>query len=148
MKNKMLFVTFLSAATFAVGCGKEQTASQQIDQVQAETKQDTQDKKDYTYAQKDEFIKAMQTQLTALDKDLDTLSAKIDSSSDAVKAEAKPKLQALRDQSTQLHQQFADAENATESTWDSVKAGSQKAWDSLKSGVASARQWGSDKIAP
>jgi hypothetical protein len=148
MKNKMLFVTFLSAATFAVGCGKEQTTSQQIDQVQTETKQDAQDMKDYTYAQKAQFVKAMQTQLIALDKDLDTLSAKIDSSSDAVKAEAKPKLQALRDQSTQLHQQLADAENATDSTWDSVKADSQKAWDSLKSGFTSARQWASDKIAP
>jgi chromosome segregation ATPase len=148
MKNKTLAITFLSIAAFAVGCGKQQSTEQQIDKVQTETKQDAQDMKDYTYAQKDEFVSAMQTQLTALDKDLDALSAKIDSSSDAVKAEAKPKLQALRDQSTQLHQQLADAENATESTWDSVKAGSQKAWDSLKSGVTSARQWVSDKIAP
>jgi len=31
--KKMLFVTFLSAAAFAVGCGKEQTTSQQIDKV-------------------------------------------------------------------------------------------------------------------
>ena len=103
MKNKTLLITFLSAATFAVGCDKQQTTSQQIDQVQTETKQDAQDMKDYTFAQKDEFVKAMQTQLTALNKDLDTLSAKIDSSSDAVKAEAKPKLQALRDQAAKLN---------------------------------------------
>lgn len=148
MKNKMLFVTFLSAATFAVGCGKEQTTSQQIDQVQTETKQDTQDMKDYTYAQKDEFVKAMQTRLTALDKDLDALSAKIDRSSDAVKAEAKPKLQALRDQAAKLNDQLTDASNATESTWDTVKSGSEKAWDSLQSDFTSARQWVSDKIAP
>ena len=69
MKNKMLLITFLSAATFAVGCDKEQTTSQQIDKVQTETKQDAQDMKDYTFAQKDEFVKAMQTQLTALNKD-------------------------------------------------------------------------------
>ena len=104
MKNKTLVITFLSIAAFAVGCNKEQTTSQQMDKVQTETKQAAQDMKDYTFAQKDEFVKAMQGQLDALNKDLDQLSAKIDSSSDAVKAEAKPKLQALRDQAAQLNQ--------------------------------------------
>ena len=148
MKNKTLFITFLSIAAFAVGCDKQQTTAQQLDTVKTETKQATQDMKDYTYAQKDEFVKTMQTQLTALDQDLDKLSAKIDSSSDDIKAEAKPKLQALRNQSTQLHQQLVDAQNATESTWDSVKTGFSKAYDATKDGFNQARQWVSDKIAP
>jgi predicted nucleic acid-binding Zn-ribbon protein len=148
MKNKTLLIAFLSAAAFVVGCNKDKTTAQQIDKVQTETKQDAQDMKDYTFAQKDEFVKAMQTQLTALDNDLDALSAKIDRSSDAVKAEAKPKLQALRDQAAKLNDQLADASNATESTWDSVKSGSEKAWDSLQSDFTSARQWVSAKIAP
>ena len=148
MNNKTLFITFLSAVTFAIGCSKEKTAAQQIETVKTETKQDAQDMKDYTFAQKAEFVKAMQTQLTALDQDLDKLSAKIDSPSDDIKAEAKPKLQVLRDQSTQLHQQLADAKNATESTWDSVKAGCSKAYDATKDGFNKARQWVSDKIAP
>src|ERR1039457_4205979 len=120
MKNKTLLITFLSVAALAVGCDKEQTTAQQIESVKTETKQAASDMKDYTFAQKDEFVKAMQVQLAALDKDLDTLSAKIDKSSDAIKAEAKPKLQALRDQAAKLNQQLADAQNATESTWDSV----------------------------
>ena len=148
MKNKTLLITLLSAAVIAAGCDKKQTASQQIDKVQTETKQAAEEMKDYTFAQKTEFVKAMQDQLTALDQDLDKLSAKIDSSSDAIKAEAKPKLQALRDQSAQLHQQLADAQNATESTWDSVKAGSKKAYESLATSFTEARQWLSDKIAP
>ena len=148
MKNKTLLGTLLSAALIAAGCDKEQTTSQQIDKVQSETKQAAQDMKDYTFAQKAEFVKAMQDQLTALDQDLGKLSAKIDSSSDTIKVEAKPKLQALRDQSTQLHQQLADAQNATESTWDSVKTGSQKAYDALAKSFTEARQWVSDKIAP
>jgi chromosome segregation ATPase len=148
MKNKTLFVTAISIAAFAVGCDKQQTTSQQIEKVQTETKQAAQDMKDYTFAQKDEFVKAMQFQLDALNKDLDQLSAKIDSSSDAVKAEAKPKLQALRDQAAQLNKQLDDAKNATESTWDSVKAGCQKAYDATKDGFNTARQWLSDKIAP
>ena len=148
MKNKILLLTLLSAATFAVGCDKEKTTAQQLDKVQTETKQAAQDMKDYTFAQKDEFVKYMQGQLTTLNQDLDKLAAKIDSSSDAVKAEAKPKLQALRDQATKLNQQLADASNATETTWDSVKAGTKTAYDAVEKGFMDARQWVSDKIAP
>jgi len=148
MKNKAFFFALLSIAAMAMGCNKEQTTSQQMDKVQTETTQAAQDMKDYTFAQKAEFVKTMQGQLDALNKDLDQLSAKIDSSSDAVKAEAKPKLQALRDQAAQLNKQLADAQNATESTWDSVKAGFQKAYDATKDGFNQTRQWVSDKIAP
>ena len=148
MKNKTWAVTVLAVAAFAVGCGKQETATQQIEKVQTETKQAAQDMKDYTFAQKDEFVKAMKAQLAALNKDLDQLSAKIDKSSDAVKAEAKPKLQALRDQTAQLNKQLDEAKNATESTWDSVKAGFSKAYEATKDGFNQARQWVSDKIAP
>ena len=148
MKNKTLVITFLSIAAFAVGCEKQQTTSQQIEKVQTETKQAAQDMKDYTFAQKAEFVKTMQGQLDALNKDLDQLAAKIDSSSDAVKAEAKPKLQALRDQAAQLNKQLDEAKNATESTWDSVKGGFSKAYEATKDGFNQARQWVSDKIAP
>jgi DNA anti-recombination protein RmuC len=148
MKNKTWVITVLSIAALAVGCEKQQTASEQMETVKTETKQAAQDMKDYTFAQKAEFVKAMQVQLDALNKDLDQLATKIDSSSDAVKAEAKPKLQALRDQAAQLNKQLDDAKNATESTWDSVKAGFSKAYDATKDGFNTARQWVSDKIAP
>jgi len=148
MKNKTWVITLLSIAVVAVGCDKRQTTSQQIDKVKTETKQAAQDMKDYTFAQKAEFVAAMQVQLDALNKDLDQLAAKIDSSSDAIKAEAKPKLQALRDQAAQLNKQLDDAKNATESTWDSVKTGCSKAYEATKDGFNQARQWVSDKIAP
>ena len=148
MKNKTLMITFLSVAAFMVGCSKEETTSQQINKVQTETKQATADMKDYTFAQKAQFVAAMQTQVATLNQDLAALSAKIDSSSDAIKAEAKPKLQALRDQVATVNQQLADASNATEPTWDSVKSASQKAYDALVKSFADARQWVSDKIAP
>jgi hypothetical protein len=148
MKNKTLLITFLSAAAFIVGCDKEKSTAQQMETVNTETTQALQDMKDYTFAQKAEFVKAMRGQLTTLNQDLNTLSAKIDNSSDAIKAEAKPKLQALRDQAAKLNQQMADAQNATESTWDSVKAGFQKAYDAMKKSFTEARQWVSDKIAP
>jgi paraquat-inducible protein B len=148
MKNKTLLITFLSAATLAVGCDKEPTASQQLDTVKTETTQAAADIKNYTFAQKDDFVKYMQGQLTTLNQDLDTLSAKIDSSSDAIKAEAKPKLRALRDQAAKLNQQLAADSNATASTWDSVKAETKKAYDATAAGCMDARQWLSDKIKP
>jgi len=148
MKIKPLVIAFLPVIAFAVGCDKQETTSKQIEKIQTETKAAAQEMKDYTYAQKAEFVKQMQGQLTALDQDLDKLSAKIDKSSDAVKAEAKPKLQALRDQASELHQQLDHVKDATESTWASVKAGSRKAYDSLADGFQQARQWVSDKIAP
>jgi chromosome segregation ATPase len=148
MKNQIWLVTLLSAIAFATGCDKEKSTSQQMDKVETETKQTAQDMKEYTFAQKADFIKAMQVQVAKLNEDLAALSAKIDNSSDSVKAEAKPKLQALRDQVAQLNQQLADASNATESTWDSVKAGAQKTYDALAKSFAEARQWVSDKIAP
>jgi DNA anti-recombination protein RmuC len=148
MKNKTLVITFLSAAAFAVGCNKEQTTTQQLDNAKAETKQAAQDMKDYTYAQKTEFVAQMQGQLAALNRDLDQLSAKIEKSSDTVKADAKPKLQALRDQADKLNQQLDKAKNATESTWGDVKDGTKKAYNDLKDGFQQARQWVSDKIAP
>ena len=148
MKNKSLLIAFLAAAAFVAGCSKEQTTSQQIDTVKTETKQAAADMKDYTFAEKDEFVKYMQGQMTTLNQDLDKLAAKIDSSSDAIKAEAKPKLQALRDQAAKLNAQLADDQNATASTWDSVKAGTKKAYDSMAASFADARQWMSDKIAP
>ena len=134
-----------------MGCNKETTSPsvpQQVETIKTETKQAAQDMKDYTFAQKAEFVKAMQAQLDALNKDLDQLAAKIDKSSDAIKAEAKPKLQALRDQATQLNKQLDEAKNATESTWDSVKSGFSKGYEATKDGFNKARQWVSDKIAP
>ncbi len=150
MKNQALFVAVLAVATLAVGCkpSDETSTAQQLDKVQAETKQAARDLKDYTYAEKAEFVKSMQTQLAAMDQEMDELTVKIDQASDALKAEAKPKLQALRDQSTILKQQLADAQNATESTWDSIKAGASSAYASAAKGVLEARQWVSDKIAP
>ena len=104
--------------------------------------------KNYTFAQKAEFVEKMQGQLAGINRDLDQLSAKVEKASDAAKAEAKPKLQALRDQAAKLNQQLDEAKNATESAWDDAKAGANKAYDGLKDGFQQARQWVSDKIAP
>jgi len=150
MKHKHLVITFLSVAAFAVGCkpSDEKSTSQQLDKVKTEAQAAAQDMKDYTFAQKAEFVAKMQGQLDSLNKELEQLSAKIESSSESVKAEARPKLQGLRNEVTQLTKQLDNVRNANESTWESVKATSQKAFASLKDGFQKSRQWTSDKIAP
>jgi cytochrome c556 len=157
MKHKKLVITFMTAAAFAVGCkpaaeisaSEERKATEaQIDKVKQETKEVAQDVKNYSYAQKAEFVEKMQNNLAEINRDLDQITAKIEKSSDAAKAEAKPRLEALREQTAKLHKHLDEAKNATESTWDSVKATSQKALDSLKDGFQQSRQWLSDKIAP
>jgi phage host-nuclease inhibitor protein Gam len=149
MKN-ILFTTLFIAATFAVGCkpSTEETTAQKLDKAQAETKALAQQVRDYTFAQKAEFVTAMQTQLADLNRNLDELSAKIEKSSEAVQADAKPKLAALRDQATQLNKRLDEVTNATESTWGTIKADFEKAYAGLKDGFAQSRQWLSDKIAP
>jgi hypothetical protein len=94
MKHKVLALLFVAAAAFVVGCNKEPTTSQQLDQIQADTKKAAQDMKDYTFAQKAEFVAKMQGQLDEINRDLDQLAAKIEKANDAAKAEANPKLQA------------------------------------------------------
>jgi len=150
MKNRLLAITFLAVAAFAAGCkpSDDNSASNQLDKIKTETKADAQEMKDYAFAQKADFVAKMHSQVDALNKDIDALSAKIEKSSDTVKADAKPKLQALREESAKMNKQLDDARGATESTWDSVKASSQKAWDGLKDDFTQARQWVSDKIAP
>ena len=148
MERHKLMITFLSAAAFAVGCNKEGTTSQQLEKVQAKTEAVAQDMKDYSYAQKAQFVEKMQVELAGLNRDFDQLAARIEKCSDAVKAEGKPKLQSLRDQTARLNKQLDEVKNATESTWDSVKNGFNSAYQSSKDGFQQARLWVSEKIAP
>ena len=146
---KVLLISFVAFALVA-GCkpSNEKTTAEQMDKVKTETKEASQNMKDYAFAQKAEFTEKMKVQLTGINKDMDVLEAKIEKASDAVKAEAKPKLQALRDQAAQLNTQLEEVKNASESTWDTVKASSKKTYESLKEGFQQSRQWLSDKIAP
>jgi DNA repair exonuclease SbcCD ATPase subunit len=151
MKKIQLATALLSIGAFAAGCKPSTEADHttaQLEKVRARTEEAAQSMKDFAYAQKAEFVAKMQSQLAAINRDLDQLSAKIERSSDAAKADAKPKLDALREQAAKLNKQLDDARNATASTWDKVKADFGKAYDAMKDDFKRARQWASDKIAP
>jgi PBP1b-binding outer membrane lipoprotein LpoB len=70
MKRNKLMITLLAAAAFAVGCNKEATTSEQLDKAQAKTAEATRDMKDYSYAQKAQFVEKMQGELAALNADV------------------------------------------------------------------------------
>lgn len=152
MKPQTLLATLAALAALAVGCDKPtptvETTTQQLNRVEEKTAEVAQDLKNYTYAQKGEFLTQMRSQVAALNRDLDQLAAKIETSSDVIKTEAKPRLQTLRDQTAKLNSQLDEVKNATESTWDSVKAGVQNSYEASKEGFNQARQWASEKLAP
>jgi cytochrome c556 len=148
MKTKAVLVALISAAAFVMGCHKQETISQQLDQVEAKTKKAVQNLKDYSFSEKNEFIFAVQNQLTNLNQNVSQLSAKIDSASASIQIEAKPKMQSLRDKFSILNQRLADTQNASEATWDRLKADTQEAYDAVEQGVRDSRQWVSEKIAP
>ena len=60
MKQKPLFIALLCAALLAIGCNKEQTASEQLEQAKTGTKAATEDMKSYTFAQKGKFVAKME----------------------------------------------------------------------------------------
>ena len=152
MNKSLMPLSFLSVVLCATGCQQpaETPAARadKFDAVAAKTADATQEMKDYTFAEKEEFVTKMQARLDSIKVDLDQISKQIEQSSDQVKNEDRPKLLALRQQTTALEVQLQKAKEANESTWDEVKAGFKKGYGELQDGVTSARQWVSEKIAP
>jgi hypothetical protein len=97
--------------------------------------------KDYSYAQKDDYFKAMQTELDELNQTLAQLSAKIQRGSDATKAAAQPKLDSVQLQINQLSDALDSAKSATESIWGDAKASVQRANDNALETLHNVSQW-------
>jgi predicted nucleic acid-binding Zn-ribbon protein len=150
MKNIWaLFV--LSIIAFAAGCTPATEKSAQADMnstnIALAGHQVAEVKKEHDYSRKSEFLLEKETQLAAINRDLDALSTRMAALS-ATSPEAKSKLQSLREQAATLSKQIDEAKTASESTWDNVKTGSVKAYEGLQQSLEQARQWASDKLAP
>ena len=148
MKFQPPYLILIAAAVIATGGDKNKTASQQLDGVQSKAAEVGQNIKDYSYSQKDEFVKAARAQLADLNRDLDELAARVEKSSAAVKAEAQPRIETLRGRTARMNKQLDDATNATESSWDKFKGEVRETQAESKEEFKKARQWLSDKIAP
>ena len=152
-----VIIALAVVASFAVSCKPSSdnakapsasTVNQQIDKAQDAASEVTKDLKAYTYAQKKEFVAAMEKQMADLNRSLDELEASIAKAGPAIKAEAAPKLVALRTKAELLTKHLDTAKDATSSTWDTVKTTTSKAYDDLSTNFNQARQWVSEKIAP
>lgn len=99
------------------------------------------DLKDYTFAQKDDYLKAVQAEIDALNLNLTMLTTKVGHTSEATMAAAKPRLDGLRLQLTQLVIEMNDAKNATESIWGDAKIKVQRASDDAKQTFLDVGQW-------
>lgn len=148
MKNKTPFLMLAAAAVIATGCDKKRTTSEQLDKVQTKTVEVAQDIKDYTFAERDEFVKKERALLTELNRDLDQLAARVEESTAAAKAEAQPRIETLREQTARLNKQLDEATNATESSWEKFKVEVRETQAASKEEFDKARQWMSDQIAP
>jgi cytochrome c556 len=157
MKSTQLAIACLALIALAVGCKPSsepsatetrQATERQLEQVQQQTTAAAQEMKDYSYAQKTEYLATRQAELAEINRELDQLSARIERANDEARTEATPKLEALREQVARLNTHLDEAKDATESTWDDVKAGFNQGYSDLKVGFNHARQWVSEKIAP
>ncbi|MFH0976854.1 MAG: hypothetical protein V1874_13805 [Spirochaetota bacterium] len=138
IKTILIALIFVSAF-FACGSKEDKPAAalKEVKKVQ-----------DFAYAQKDEFVKTMQTELNKVNMELKELEAKAKNVKKDSISESKKKIQALRDKVAQLNKQINKAKNATESTWDQVKADFNKAFVEIKDSIGEMRTWMSEKIAP
>ena len=161
MKRTQLFITLFSAATFAVavGCKQEsdvppppvatsQDPSAQMDKPKPKAEGNPDVPKEYTYAQRAEYMASIRADLAELNKELDQLAVKVEGSSAEAKADAKAKLQEVRDKIARLSEKLDGVQNSTESTWEDVKSQVKKGYDEVKDSFKQARQWLSEKIKP
>ena len=148
MKHKTPFLILTTTAMILVGCDEKQTTSQQLDGAQKDATAVARNIKNYSYSEREEFVKSERTRLIELNRDLDDLAARVERSSDAVKAEANQKLAILRDQVARLNRQLDDVGNTTESAWDKFKDDVRATQDASEDEFNKARQWLSEKVAP
>jgi exonuclease VII large subunit len=155
----MIRISALFFAACAMGCAptegkaaeestQNETQSVQLDKVKTETKEAAQAMKDYTFAQRAEFVAKTRIELDEFQVELDRLSREVDRSKAEAKADAKIRLDAVRENWARTKEKLDQAESATEVTWNDVRLGFEKSRDSLRESVNETRQWLSDKIEP
>ena len=124
---RTLFIALIATATLA-GCNTV-----------AGVKEDSRQAIDYTYEKKEEYQRALATQMQELDVKIDELKAKAGRASDAVKAEFARDMEALDRQKAVLAQKMEAVQASSASVWNDVKAGANSAMDSVKQAYEKAK---------
>lgn len=143
--------TLVLAVTFSlasIGCSKEKSTSESLDQLKAETKKVAQEVDDYTYGRRAEFSGRVQSQLTAINMELAELEARVAKNGGEAKTDAEARIKLMRNKTADLGKQIDLLKDATESNWDSVKSSTKKGLVEIQDQFKQVRQWMSEKIAP
>jgi predicted small secreted protein/outer membrane murein-binding lipoprotein Lpp len=95
-------------------------------------KQDTHDASVYTYERKEEYQRALASEMRELDVKIDELKVKAGRASDSVKAEFAKDMDTLDRQKAVLAQKMEAVKTSSAAGWNDVKAGANSAMDSVK----------------
>ena len=116
----LITITLIAVATL-VGCN---TVSG--------VKEDSRQAVDYTYEKKEEYHRALSSQMRELDTKIDELKVKAARASDSVKAEFARDMEAIDRQKAVLAEKMDAVKSSSASAWNDVKAGANSAMDSVK----------------
>jgi len=159
MRSTILTLFTLSFAT-AMGAGCDsadktpaetkaaKATADQGDKVKKETKEAVDAMRDYTFAQKSEFIAEMKTKLDALEVEIKALEERVATSAGDAKADAETKLAEVRAKWGTTKTKLDAAEAATEANWENLKADVKQANEDLEKSFDATRTWLSEKIKP
>ena len=103
---------------------------------------------DYSYAQKEKFVKKMENELARLKKDIIALEEKAKKAGGSAKMEAKTRIQEIKNGTKELEKKINMMKDATEDMWDDIKVKFNESMDGVKDAIEKSRTWISEKIAP
>lgn len=130
--NWKLGVGLLTVTTSLFGC-RDDGAAVRDDVARAATSL-----KEYTFAQKNEFVKAVEEATERTDEQIERLEDKLAAATADAKERMEPTITTLRDRRAVLSRQIDEARQATAETWADVRERTADSYEDLKSFVAKA----------
>lgn len=103
---------------------------------------------DYTYFQRDEFLKYSKREIAKMKNELANLEIKAKQKTGLAQEEAQKKLDELKLSVEQLNEKVKKVKGARKSEWDELQTSFNNSMDNVKYSIRKSRQWLSEKIAP
>lgn len=103
---------------------------------------------EYTYFQRDEFVKYSKRELAKMKNELALLEVKARQKTGPAKEEAEKKIDELKVSVEQLNEKVKKVKGARKSEWDELQSSFNHSMDNVKYSIRKSRQWLSEKIAP
>jgi len=103
---------------------------------------------DYSYFQREEFVKYTKREITKMKNELAILEIKAKQKKDLNQEEAQKKLDELKLSVEQLNEKVKKVKGARRSEWDELQTSFNNSMDNVKYSIRKSRQWLSEKIAP